>query len=48
MNYKPDIIIRSKNNELIATVEIKNRKNFTREIAIDFRRNIIAHGLTQQ
>ena len=48
MNYKPDIIIKKKNNELIAAVEIKNRKNLTREIAIDFRRNIMAHGLTQE
>ena len=40
MNYKPDIIIRSKNDELIAIVEINNQKNLTREIAIDYRRNI--------
>ncbi len=48
MNYKPDIIIRSKNDELIAIVEINNQKNLTRKIAIDYRRNIVAHGLTQQ
>jgi hypothetical protein len=40
-----DIIIKNKEDQTIAMVEVKNSQNLSKEIADNFRRNLIAHGL---
>lgn len=48
MTSRADIVIRTEKGQIIAIVEIKNRKDITPEIATTFRRNMIAHGLIPQ
>lgn len=45
MSYRADILVRSRDGEPIAVVEVKNRQDLNREVAIQLRRNMIAHGL---
>lgn len=40
-----DIVVRNADGNTIAVVEVKNRENLSRDVAIDLRRNLIAHGL---
>lgn len=44
---RPDILIRSEDDEPIAVVEIKNRRNMTPLIAQQIRRNLLVHGLSR-
>lgn len=41
----PDILIFSPDRQLEAVVEVKNRRNAGEKWAIQFRRNLLAHGL---
>lgn len=43
-----DILIQGPQGLPIAVVEVKNRQNLSRNIATDFRRNMLAHGLLSQ
>jgi len=45
MPSTPDILIFSPDRQLEAVVEVKNRRNAGEEWAIQFRRNLLAHGL---
>ena len=45
MPSMPDILIFSPDRQLEAVVEVKNRRNAGEEWAIQFRRNLLAHGL---
>ncbi len=40
-----DIVIRNSEGNTVAVVELKNRENLTKDVAMDLRRNLIAHGL---
>jgi hypothetical protein len=42
-----DLIVRSTNGSVVAFVEIKNRQSLTAELASRYRRNLLAHGLTE-
>lgn len=43
-----DIFIQGPQGHPIAVIEVKNRQNLSRNIATDFRRNMLAHGLLSQ
>jgi len=45
MTYKGDIIVQESDGRLIAIVEIKNRQNLSRDIAMMLRRSMIDDGL---
>jgi hypothetical protein len=40
-----DIVARNAEGNTIAVVEVKNRENLSKDVAIDLRRNLIMHGL---
>ncbi|MEA2574393.1 MAG: hypothetical protein QOH93_1691 [Chloroflexia bacterium] len=40
-----DIVIRNSDGNAVAVVEVKNRANLSRDVAIDLRRNLLTHGL---
>ncbi|HVB72500.1 MAG TPA: hypothetical protein VNE38_02995, partial [Ktedonobacteraceae bacterium] len=42
--YRPDILIQSPQGKPIAVVEVKNRQHFSRDIAREYRRNLLTHG----
>jgi len=42
--FRPDILILSPEDLPIAVVEVKNRQDLTREVAMALRRNIIIHS----
>ena len=46
--YRPDILIQSPQGKPIAVVEVKNRQHFSRDIAQEYRRNLLKHGLYPQ
>lgn len=46
--FRPDILIQSPQGRPIAVVEVKNRQNFSRDIAKEYRRNLLTHGMYPQ
>ncbi len=48
MTFRADILIRSPDNRIIAIIEVKNRQDLSRNIAMILRRNMMAHGLLPQ
>lgn len=43
--FQPEILIQSPQGKPIAVVEVRNRQHFSRDIAREYRRNLLAHGL---
>jgi len=46
--FRPDILIQSPQGRPIVVVEVKNRQNFSRNIAKEYRRNLLTHGMYPQ
>src|SRR5438270_13832429 len=46
--FRPDILIQSPQGRPIVVVAVKNRQNFSRNIAKEYRRNLLTHGMYPQ
>src|SRR5438128_4830007 len=42
--YRPDLVISDRAGRPVAMVELKNRQDLRRDIAVQLRRNLAAHG----
>lgn len=43
-SHRADLLISDRAGNPVATVELKNRKDMSRDVAVEFRRNLAAHG----
>lgn len=43
--FQPEILIQSPQGKPIAVVEVRNRQHFSLDIAREYRRNLLTHGL---
>ncbi|MGB8348421.1 MAG: hypothetical protein WCD86_26305 [Ktedonobacteraceae bacterium] len=43
--FQPEILIQSPQGKPIAVVEVRNRQHFSLDIAREYRRNLLRHGL---
>lgn len=45
---RPDILIKSLEDEPIAAIEVKNRQNLSKDVATELRQNLLEFGLQSQ
>lgn len=41
---RTDLVVQAANGDVLALVEVKNREQLTRDIAADYRENLLGHG----
>jgi hypothetical protein len=47
-SFQPDIVIENAEGQPIAVVEVQSRRNLSRDVATEIRRNLLSYGLPTQ
>jgi hypothetical protein len=47
-SFQPDIVIENAKGQPIAVIEVQSRRNLSRDVATEIRRNLVSYGLPTQ